>query len=586
MRRDGDRQLAGEPHGLVEDGFERDGVRVFHGEPRILAGRAKQSNDGRHPLSRPGVESRQRPRNQTVDRQPATVDSLREDRHRCPRAAQRADRHRHLHGRDRPGPGGPARPVRGTLRPAAVSGHFQRRRPVQPAHRSPPLRDRLAALDPAPADRPLGGRGPRVRPDDRAGPGRRPLRVDRPRPDAPDPPRVARRAHRVGFVPLWDRTVERAARFLCVSRDHGRRPRGALPRDRRPRARRPRTAWIREFFFPADDPAARLRTRQAYADGRPFLLYLGTLEPRKNVEALVVACERLWGRRRSRPDLVLAGGAGWKTGGLHRRIAGSPFRDKIHVAGYAARDAARELYRAAEAFVYPVAGRGLRSPGPRGDGLRDSGRGLDGRRAASRSAGDAALYAPPRDVEALVPPDRTGSGGPARCGRPSRRPARRGPRSSRGTPAVAEDGGGPRRSRRRRIRELRRRAAGRDRRAQAEGLRDRLLHPQPPRRDRPEAGVRRPIDSASTCARGPGRGPAASRQLRARRGELARLLRLGADPLFVAAAARPARPLPRHPLRHPPAGPGARGRDDSRHHPRALSAVSAQPRRAPLRARA
>ena len=42
---------------------------------------------------------------------------------------------------------------------------------------------------------------------------------------------------------------------------------------------------------------------------------------------------------------MLAGGAGWKTAALHRRIARSPFRDKIHVAGYAAREAARELYQ-------------------------------------------------------------------------------------------------------------------------------------------------------------------------------------------------------------------------------------------------
>jgi glycosyltransferase involved in cell wall biosynthesis len=156
----------------------------------------------------------------------------------------------------------------------------------------------------------------------------------------------------------------------------------------------------RDFFSPADDPAAGKRTRQRYADGRPFLLYLGTLEPRKNVEALVVACERLWGRRRSRPDLVLAGGAGWKTAGLHRRIARSAFRDKIHVAGYAARDAARELYRAAEAFVYPSLAEGFGLPvleamacgipvvASTADALLEVG-------------GDAALYAPPRDVEAL-----------------------------------------------------------------------------------------------------------------------------------------------------------------------------------------
>jgi glycosyltransferase involved in cell wall biosynthesis len=203
----------------------------------------------------------------------------------------------------------------------------------------------------------------------------------------------------VGFVPLWERTVERASRFLCVSRTTARELVERYP-ETASRVRVTLNGVDTDFFFPADDPAARRRTRQRYAAGRPFLLYLGTLEPRKNVEALVVACERMWGRRRSRPDLVLAGGAGWKTAGLHRRIARSAYRDKIHVAGYAARDAARELYRSAEAFVYPSLAEGFGLPileamacgapvvASTAEALREVG-------------GDAALYAPPRDVEAL-----------------------------------------------------------------------------------------------------------------------------------------------------------------------------------------
>ena len=203
----------------------------------------------------------------------------------------------------------------------------------------------------------------------------------------------------VGFVPLWERTVERASRFLCVSKTTARELVERYP-ETASRVRVTLNGVDTEFFSPADDPAARRRTRQRYAAGRPFLLYLGTLEPRKNVEALVVACERMWGRRRARPDLVLAGGSGWKTAGLHRRIARSAYRDKIHIAGYAARDAARDLYRSAEAFVYPSLAEGFGLPileamacgtpvvASTTEALREVG-------------GDAALYAPPRDVETL-----------------------------------------------------------------------------------------------------------------------------------------------------------------------------------------
>ena len=113
--------------------------------------------------------------------------------------------------------------------------------------------------------------------------------------------------------------------------------------------------------FGPEGPAAET-TRRRFAQGRRYVLYLGTLEPRKNVETLVAACERLWSGRRSRPDLVLAGGVGWKTSSLHRRIARSPFRDKIHLAGYAPREVAAELYRAAEVFVFPSLAEGFGLP--------------------------------------------------------------------------------------------------------------------------------------------------------------------------------------------------------------------------------
>jgi glycosyltransferase involved in cell wall biosynthesis len=204
----------------------------------------------------------------------------------------------------------------------------------------------------------------------------------------------------VGFVPLWERTVERARRFLCVSETTARELVSLYP-ETAARVRVAHNGVDTAFFHPADDPAARQRTRQRYAAGQPFVLYLGTLEPRKNVEALVVACERLWGRRRSRPDLVLAGGAGWKTAALHRRIARSPFRDKIHVTGYASREAARDLYRAAEVFVYPSLAEGFGLPvleamacatpvvASTADALREVG-------------GDAALYAPPGQPAAIA----------------------------------------------------------------------------------------------------------------------------------------------------------------------------------------
>lgn len=202
----------------------------------------------------------------------------------------------------------------------------------------------------------------------------------------------------VGFLPLWQRTVERAAGFLCVSDTTARELCSTYP-EIRSRVSVAKNG-VDEAFFPLADPASAERTRRRFAAGRRFLLSLGTLEPRKNLETLVAACERLWARRRARPDLVLAGGPGWKATSLHRRIARSPFRDKIHLPGYASRALAADLYRAAEAFVYPSLAEGFGLPVAEAMACGTPVVASD-IEALREVAADAALYAPPRDVAAL-----------------------------------------------------------------------------------------------------------------------------------------------------------------------------------------
>jgi glycosyltransferase involved in cell wall biosynthesis len=199
----------------------------------------------------------------------------------------------------------------------------------------------------------------------------------------------------VGFLPLWEGTVDRASRFLCVSETTARELSSRYP-ETRGRVTVARNG-VDSQFTPTSDAAAAERTRRRFAGGGRYILYLGTLEPRKNVETLVLACERLWARRRARPDLVLAGSPGWKAATLHRRIARSPFRDKIHVAGYAPRSVAAELYRAADVFVYPslAEGFGLPVAEAMACGIPVVASDIE---ALREVGGDAVRFVPPRDV--------------------------------------------------------------------------------------------------------------------------------------------------------------------------------------------
>jgi glycosyltransferase involved in cell wall biosynthesis len=87
----------------------------------------------------------------------------------------------------------------------------------------------------------------------------------------------------------------------------------------------------------------------------PFILYLGTIEPRKNVSGLIEAYNLL--RDRHLPlashKLVLAGGNGWKNKHIYSKAKDSLYRDDIYFLGYVSREEREWLYRNARLFVYP-----------------------------------------------------------------------------------------------------------------------------------------------------------------------------------------------------------------------------------------
>ncbi|HUR80090.1 MAG TPA: glycosyltransferase family 1 protein [Thermoanaerobaculia bacterium] len=96
---------------------------------------------------------------------------------------------------------------------------------------------------------------------------------------------------------------------------------------------------VDEFFTPGG------------AGEEDFILFAGTLEPRKGIDDLIDAWRAL---PRPRPRLVLCGGEGWGT-----RIDDE---DGIVRTGYVSRTELRDLYRRAMVFVYPSRHEGFGIP--------------------------------------------------------------------------------------------------------------------------------------------------------------------------------------------------------------------------------
>jgi glycosyltransferase involved in cell wall biosynthesis len=83
-----------------------------------------------------------------------------------------------------------------------------------------------------------------------------------------------------------------------------------------------------------------------------YILYLGTIEPRKNILGIIKAYEMLRDKG-VKTLLVLAGGWGWKTKEIKRAWKNSRYRNDIRFIGYVEEKTKPLLYKKASVFLYP-----------------------------------------------------------------------------------------------------------------------------------------------------------------------------------------------------------------------------------------
>lgn len=93
--------------------------------------------------------------------------------------------------------------------------------------------------------------------------------------------------------------------------------------------------------------------RRKYGITGDYILYMGTLEPRKNISLLIEAYHFLAEKKSELPQLVIAGKKGWMYEQLFQMASEFGLRDQIVFTGYIEEKDSAVLMSGAEMFVFP-----------------------------------------------------------------------------------------------------------------------------------------------------------------------------------------------------------------------------------------
>ena len=194
-------------------------------------------------------------------------------------------------------------------------------------------------------------------------------------------------------------SVRHAAALVCVSESTAGRLRKILS-PRCPVAVVPH--GVDHARFVPEEPRAgadREVLRNLRLD-RPYVLHLGTIEPRKGIGDLVAAFDML---ASDHPDLdlVLAGGVGWKADATLEAVSTARASGRIRLLGFAADSSVPTLVRRARAVVYPSLEEGFGLPALEALACGTPLVTTSGT-AMAELAGDSALLVPPAEARELA----------------------------------------------------------------------------------------------------------------------------------------------------------------------------------------
>jgi glycosyltransferase involved in cell wall biosynthesis len=224
---------------------------------------------------------------------------------------------------------------------------------------------------------------------------------------------------RFSILPFLEGSLDRARRVIAVSQATAADLAFHFP------ACADRVRVVYEGVDPSFTPGSREEVaaiRRELGAPEGYILYIGTLEPRKNVGVLLSAWESLRRDDPATPPLVLAGGAGWQSDRLRARIAamGALYDGGVRYLGRVDSDRLLRLFQGARAFAYPSFYEGFGLPP-----LEALACGVPTVVSTASSlpevVGDAALLVGPHDALALAAALKKILGEPARAADLSRR---------------------------------------------------------------------------------------------------------------------------------------------------------------------
>jgi len=109
---------------------------------------------------------------------------------------------------------------------------------------------------------------------------------------------------------------------------------------------------VSSILQPLPAAVARARATALIGSEEPYLLHVGTLEPRKNLPVLLRAFAAAQHQARP-PRLVLAGGRGWGDAPIFATVEALGLSDRVSFLGHIRPSDLPALYSAAQIFVYP-----------------------------------------------------------------------------------------------------------------------------------------------------------------------------------------------------------------------------------------